>query len=145
MEQDYAFFEKLVMGVLSRMGYGRGQQLGGTGDEGFDGVISEDRLGLDRIYVQAKRWANPVGRPAVQGFVGALAGRGATKGVFITTSTYTTDAKAYVQMVPARVVLIDGQELARLMIDYDVGVSVANRYDVKRPSRPPSRPSGSPR
>jgi len=132
MEQSPEFFERLVMDVLSRMGYGRGQHLGGTGDEGFDGVIDEDRLGLDRIYVQAKRWTKPVGRPAVQAFVGALAGRGATKGVLITTSSFSEEARRYVDKVQARVVLIDGQELARLMIDYDVGVSVASRYDVKR-------------
>lgn len=132
LEQPPDFFERLVMDVLSSMGYGRGQHLGGTGDEGFDGVIDEDRLGLDRIYVQAKRWTNPVGRPTVQGFVGALAGRGATKGVLITTSGFTAEARSYVEKVQARVVLIDGQELARLMMDYDVGVSVASRYDVKR-------------
>jgi restriction system protein len=132
MEQDPAFFERLVMDVLGSMGYGRGQQLGGSGDEGFDGVINEDRLGLDRIYVQAKRWTDPVGRPAVQGFVGALAGRGATKGVFITTSAFTNNARAYAEQVQARVILIDGQQLARLMIEYDVGVSLAVRHDVKR-------------
>lgn len=132
MERDPFFFERLVMDVLTGMGYGAGQQLGGTGDEGFDGVIDEDRLGLDRIYVQAKRWANPVGRPALQAFVGALAGRGASKGVFITTSKFTGEATAYVQTVQARVVLIDGPQLARLMMDFGVGVSVAERYDVKR-------------
>lgn len=132
MEQDFAFFERLVMDVLGRMGYGRGQQLGGSGDEGFDGVIDEDRLGLDRIYVQAKRWSNSVGRPDVQGFVGALAGRGATKGVFITTSTFTAGARAYVQQVAASVVLIDGKQLAELMIEYGVGVFVVSSYDVRR-------------
>lgn len=132
MDQDPAFFERLVMDVLVAMGYGRGQQLGGTGDGGFDGVIDEDRLGLDRIYVQAKRWANPVGRPALQGFVGALAGRSSTKGVFITTSTFTSEARVYATSVAARIVLIDGAELARLMVDYGVGVSVDQRYEVKR-------------
>jgi restriction system protein len=132
MEQDFAFFERLVMDVLGAMGYGRGQQLGGSGDEGFDGVINEDRLGLDRIYVQAKRWTDSVGRPAVQGFVGALAGRGATKGVFITTSTFSSGAKTFAEQVQARVILIDGQQLAQLMIEYDVGVSLATRYDVQR-------------
>lgn len=132
MEQDPAFFERLVMDVLQAMGYGRGQQLGGSGDEGFDGVIDEDRLGLDRIYVQAKRWTNTVGRPEVQGFVGALAGRGATKGVFITTSDFSAGAGAYAQQVQARVILMDGQQLAQLMIEHDVGVSLGTRYDVKR-------------
>lgn len=132
LEQDPAFFERLVMDVLQAMGYGRGQQLGGSGDEGFDGVINEDRLGLDRIYVQAKRWTNTVGRPDVQGFVGALAGRGATKGVFITTSDFSAGARAYAEQVQARVILIDGQQLAQLMIEHDVGVSLGTRYDVKR-------------
>jgi restriction system protein len=132
MARDPAFFERLVIDVLTSMGYGTGQQLGGTGDGGFDGVIDEDRLGLDRIYVQAKRWANPVGRPVLQAFVGALAGRGASKGVFITTSTFTAEARTYAPTVQARVVLIDGPELARLMMDYGVGVSVAEQYAVKR-------------
>ena len=123
LEQDPDFFERLVIEVLQRMGYGGGrdeaaQRLGGTGDGGFDGVIDEDRLGLDRIYVQAKRWAKakPVGRPDVQGFVGALAGRGATKGVFITTSSFSSQARTYVDTVQARVVLVDGRRLTNLMI-----------------------------
>lgn len=132
MDQDPTFFERLVMDVLGAMGYGRGQQLGGSGDEGFDGVINEDRLGLDRIYVQAKRWTDSVGRPAVQGFVGALAGRGATKGVFITTSSFSAGARSYADQVQARVILIDGQQLAQFMIEHDVGVSLATRHDVKR-------------
>jgi restriction system protein len=132
MEQDPAFFERLVVDVLQAMGYGRGQQLGGSGDEGFDGVINEDRLGLDQIYVQAKRWTDTVGRPAVQGFVGALAGRGAPKGVFITTSDFSAGARTYAAQVQARVILIDGQRLAQLMIEHDVGVSLGSRYDVKR-------------
>jgi restriction system protein len=136
MERDPAFFERLVIDVLEAMGYGgyegAAQRLGGTGDQGFDGVIDEDRLGLDRIYVQAKRWANPVGRPALQAFVGALAGRGASKGVFITTSAFTAEARSYVGAVQARVVLIDGPELDQLMVRHDVGVTLAQSFDVKK-------------
>jgi restriction system protein len=137
MDQPPSFFEQLVIDVLTAMGYGgsredAGERLGGTGDEGFDGVIREDRLGLDVIYVQAKRWANPVGRPAIQGFVGALAGRGVAKGVFITTSTFTEEARRYAAAVQARVILVDGGELAGLMIEHGVGVTPAHRYVVSR-------------
>jgi restriction system protein len=95
-------------------------------------VIREDELGLDLIYVQAKRWLNPVGRPEIQKFFGALYGQNATKGVFITTSTFTADAVAYAGSVTPRVVLVDGKDLARLMISHDVGVTVARRYELKR-------------
>lgn len=91
-----------------------------------------DRLGPDQNYVQAKRWSKPVGRPGIQAFVGALAGRGAAKGVFIKMSSFTSDAVNFVRRVPARVILIDGRQLAELMIDHDVGVSVESRYDIKR-------------
>lgn len=132
IEQDFAFFERLVIDVLTKMGYGSGEQLGGSGDGGVDGMVNEDRLGLDRIYVQAKRWTNSVSRPDVQGFVGALAGRGATKGVFITTSVFTQGAKDYVITVQPRIVLIDGKRLANLMLDYGVAVSTETEYSVMR-------------
>ena len=121
------------------MGYGgsiqdAGKAIGKSGDEGIDGVIKEDRLGLDLIYIQAKRWknGNTVGRPDLQAFVGALDGRRASKGVFITTSTFTSDAKAYADATSRRLILIDGPRLAELMIDYGVGVSTVATYTVKR-------------
>jgi len=136
-EQSPEFFEQLVLDVLSAMGYGgtregAAQRLGKSGDGGVDGVIREDRLGLDQIYVQAKRWKDPVGRPEIQKFFGALHGQRATKGVFITTSTFTKDAMDYADSVTPRVILVDGKELAELMIDHDVGVSVARSYRLKR-------------
>jgi restriction system protein len=123
--------------VLRAIGYGgiregAAQRLGRSGDGGVDGVIREDRLGLDQIYVQAKRWSNPVGRPEIQRFFGALHGRRATKGVFITTSTFTREAIDYADDVTPRVILVDGNELAELMIDHDVGVSVSRAYRLKR-------------
>jgi restriction system protein len=108
------------------------QVIGKTGDEGLDGFIHEDRLGLDSIYVQAKRWQNPVGRPEIQKFAGALAGRHAAKGVFITSSTFTPEARDYVRNLAVRIKLIDGPSLADLMIDHDVGVTAATNYVVKR-------------
>ena len=119
------------------MGYGglradAVQRLGKSGDEGVDGVIREDALGLDQIYVQAKRWRNVVSRPDIQKFVGALHGQRASKGVFITTSTFSGEATAYADSITPRVVLIDGKELTQLMIDHDVGVTVATRYDLKK-------------
>lgn len=119
------------------MGYGGSEEeaaehLGGTGDEGVDGVINEDRLGLDRIYVQAKRWAeNPVRRPDVQGFVGALEGRGASKGVFITASRFTDEARTYAEGLRRPIILIDGQQLAELMVRHDVGVVTRRVVAVK--------------
>lgn len=132
-----AFFERLVIELLVKMGYGgsrqdAGERIGKSGDGGIDGIIKEDRLGLDTIYLQAKRWQGTVGRPEVQKFVGALQGQRAKKGVFITTSSYTAEAIDYASRIDTKVVLIDGQLLARLMMDFDVGVSVAATYMVKR-------------
>jgi len=137
LDQSPEFLEHLVLKVLHAMGYGGRsenavQRLGKSGDEGVDGVISEDALGLDQIYVQAKRWRNPVSRPDIQKFVGALHGQHASKGVFITTSTFSAEAKAYANSITPRVILIDGNGLTQLMIDHDVGVTVATRYDLKR-------------
>lgn len=131
------FFEQLVLDLLSAMGYGgtveeAARAVGRAGDEGIDGVIKEDKLGLDVVYVQAKRWQQNVGRPDVQAFVGALAGKKARKGVFITTSDFTKEAREYVQGIQERVVLIDGRQLAELMIDHDVGVTVVQTYKLKR-------------
>lgn len=130
------FFETAVVEVLLKMGYGgveeRGKRIGGSGDGGVDGVIDQDPLGLEQIYIQAKRYAdkNSVGREAIQAFVGALHGRGASKGIFITTSTFTAGAKEYATLVPSHLVLIDGVRLVSLMIKYRVGVQVKQSYDV---------------
>lgn len=131
-----AFFERLVIELLVKMGYGgsladAGKAIGKTGDEGIDGIIKEDRLGLDVIYIQAKRWQNTVGRPDIQQFVGALAGKGAKKGIFITTSKFSEQAKSY---LPAdiKVVLIDGEQLANYAIDVKLGVSVICEYQINR-------------
>lgn len=131
------FFENLVIELLLRMGYGgsrrdAGQAIGRSGDEGIDGVISEDRLGLDIVYIQAKRWDGTVGRPEIQKFVGALHGKRAKKGVFITTGSFSSDAIAYVENIDPKVVLIDGRRLANLMIDFDVGVTATATYHTKR-------------
>jgi restriction system protein len=119
------------------MGYGgtrldAGQAVGRSGDGGIDGIIKEDRLGLDAIYVQAKRWEATVGRPEIQKFAGALQGHRARKGVFITTSDYSSEAKDYVSRIDSKIVLIDGAALAKLMIDYNVGVSTSRSYELKR-------------
>ncbi|PWJ55916.1 restriction system protein [Dyadobacter jejuensis] len=134
-----SFFEKLVVQLLVKMGYGgsiedAGKAVGKTNDEGIDGTIKEDRLGLDIIYIQAKRWqkGNSVGRPELHKFVGALAGQGAKKGIFITTSTFTKEAKEYTPRNETKMVLIDGEELAQLMIDYNLGVSTQKVYEIKR-------------
>lgn len=134
-----AFFEKLVVDLLLAMGYGSsldsGESIGRSGDGGIDGIIREDKLGLDNIYIQAKRWAkdNGVGRPEIQGFVGSLMGMGATKGVFITTSYFSDYARQYAANVPnLRVILIDGKQLATLMIEHSVGVTVQKTYVVKQ-------------
>lgn len=132
-----AFFERLVVDLLVRMGYGgsfrdAGQAVGKSGDGGIDGIIKEDRLGLDLIYIQAKRWEASVGRPEIQKFAGALQGHRARKGVFITTSTFSKDAIAYVEKIDSKIVLIDGPTLARHMVDNDVGVSLVTDYQVKR-------------
>jgi restriction system protein len=131
------FFETMVVELLVKMGYGgsqadAGKAIGRSGDEGVDGIIKEDKLGLDAIYIQAKRWQNPVGRPDIHRFVGALQGQRATKGIFITTSRFSDDAKQYASSIGTKVVLIDGEELARLMIDSDVGVSTEATYGIKR-------------
>lgn len=137
--QTPAFFERLIVDLLVSMGYGgthdrAALQLGKSGDGGVDGVIDEDRLGLDRIYVQAKRYAPHVGigRPEIQGFVGILVGLGATKGVFVTTSSFSTPAVEYVRHIPQRVILIDGERLAALLVEHDVGVRVNRVIAVKR-------------
>ena len=132
-----AFFEKLVVDLLVKMGYGgtrrdAGQAVGRTGDGGVDGIINEDRLGLDAIYLQAKRWDGIVGRPEIQKFAGALQGQRARKGVFITTSAFTADAHDYVSRIDNKIVLIDGDLLAQLMIDHNVGVSITATYEIKR-------------
>lgn len=122
-----SFFEKLVLDLLHTMGYGTSeeylQHVGAPGDGGFDGIISLDRLGLEKVYVQAKRWRDPVGRPAVQAFFGALSGRRARKGVFMITSTFTREAREFGEQVADRVVLIDGALLTSLMIEHGVGVT----------------------
>ncbi len=131
------FFEQLVVDLLVAMGYGgsradAGQAVGRSGDDGVDGIIKEDRLGLDVVYVQAKRWDQPIGRPAVQAFAGSLEGHRARKGVFIKTSRFTSDAKDYVTRIEKRIVLIDGDQLAQYMIDHGVGVADVAAYQVKR-------------
>jgi len=131
------FFEKLVLDLMLAMGYGGSQDTAGAltvagADEGIDGVINEDQLGLDIVYLQAKRWENPVGRPEIQKFVGALHGKRARKGVFLTTSTFSREAHQYVETIDPKVVLIDGNRLAQLMIDFNVGVSTAQSYFIKR-------------
>jgi len=131
------FFERLVVELLLKMGYGgsrsdAGQAVGKAGDEGIDGIISEDRLGLDIVYLQAKKWDATVGRPEIQKFVGALHGKRARKGVFISTGSFSADALGYVEHIDPKVVLIDGKRLAQLMIDFEVGVSTARTYSVKR-------------
>jgi restriction system protein len=135
--QSPTFFERLVVELLVRMGYGgsikdAGQAIGKSGDEGIDGIIKEDKLGLDVIYIQAKRWDRTVGRPDIQQFAGALQGQRARKGVFITTSVFTNEAKGFVSGIDNKIVLIDGEELARLMIDHNVGVTVDTIYELKR-------------
>jgi len=132
-----AFFERVVVELLVAMGYGgsrkdAGQTLGKSGDGGIDGVIKEDRLGLDVIYLQAKRWEGTVGRPEIQKFAGALQGQRAKKGIFLTTSGFSTEAKQYASFIDSRIVLIDGETLAGLMIDAGIGVSKVATYDVKR-------------
>jgi len=132
-----AFFENLVVELLVKMGYGgsikdAGKSIGKSGDEGIDGIIKEDRLGLDVIYIQAKRWEGSVGRPEIQKFIGALAGQGAKKGVFITTSKYTPDAREYHPKNDTKIVLIDGEQLAELMIDFNLAVSVSTTFEIKK-------------
>lgn len=132
-----AFFEKIVVQLIVKMGYGgsiqdAGKAIGKSGDEGIDGIIKEDKLGLDVIYIQAKRWEGVVGRPELHKFVGALAGQGAKKGIFITTSSFTKEAEQYSPKNETKIVLIDGEKLAQYMIDYNLGVSVQNTYEIKK-------------
>ena len=131
------FFENLVVELLVKMGYGgsikdAGKAIGKSGDEGIDGIIKEDKLGLDIIYIQAKRWENVVGRPEIQKFVGALAGQGAKKGIFITTAKFTKEAREYQPKNETKIVLIDGEQLADFMIDYDLAVSQKDKYVIKQ-------------
>ncbi len=133
-----AFFERVVVELLVKMGYGgsradAGKAIGRSGDGGIDGIIKEDKLGLDVVYIQAKRWDNnPVGRPDVMQFAGALQAQRANKGIFITTSRFTDDARNYVSQIGSKIVLIDGEQLTGLMIEHDVGVSTVSLYPVKK-------------
>jgi restriction system protein len=134
-----SFFERLVVDLLVAMGYGgsrkdAGQAIGQSGDEGIDGIIKEDKLGLDAVYVQAKKWSpdRTVGRPVVQAFMGSLAGQKARKGVLITTSQFSQDAREYINRIDTKIVLIDGEQLAQLMIDHGIGVSEVATYTIKK-------------
>lgn len=131
-----AQFEKIVVDVLVKMGYGgsradAGNAIGKSGDEGIDGIIKEDKLGLDIIYIQAKRWMTVVGRPEIQKFAGALLGQKARKGVFITTSGFTKEAIEYASKIDAKIILIDGETLAELMVEHNIGVQIAKVFEVK--------------
>lgn len=131
------FFEKLVVELLVKMGYGgslkeAGEVIGKSGDAGIDGIIKEDKLGLDAIYVQAKKWEASIGRPEIQKFAGALMGQKAKKGIFITTSFFTKEAIEYVKNIESRIVLIDGINLSELMVEYDLGVNTIREYKMKR-------------
>lgn len=137
MSSTPSFFERLVVDLLVKMGYGgsrqeAGRALGRSGDGGIDGIINEDRLGLDVIYIQAKRWEGVVGRPEIQKFAGALQGQRANKGVFITTSSFTSQAKDYTNVIASKIILIDGEQLSALMAEHNVGVSVVGQYEVKK-------------
>lgn len=140
IEQSPSFFEQLVVDLLLKMGYGSafesaGLVVGKSGDEGIDGIIREDKLGFSSIYIQAKRWdpSTTVGRPEIQKFVGALAGQGASKGLLITTAQFTKEAVNYAnKQLAVKVVLVDGQQLTRLMIEYGIGVSVQSTYTIKK-------------
>ncbi|MCW3074707.1 MAG: putative Mrr restriction system protein [Flaviaesturariibacter sp.] len=132
-----SYFEKIVVELLVKMGYGgsiaeAGKATKYTNDEGIDGIIKEDKLGLDVIYIQAKRWEGIVPRPEIQKFVGALAGQRAKKGVFITTSGFSKEAVSYASQMDTKIVLIDGEQLAQYMVDYNLGVSVQNTYEIKK-------------
>ena len=132
-----SLFEKIVIDVLVKMGYGgslrdAGKAIGKSGDEGIDGIIKEDKLGLDIIYVQAKRWENVVGRPEIQKFAGALQGQRAKKGIFITTSGFTKDAIDFATKIDSKIILIDGEQLANYLIDFNVGVTKISTYELKK-------------
>jgi restriction system protein len=136
-KSDPTLFEKIVIEVLVKMGYGgslrdAGKAIGKSGDEGIDGIIKEDRLGLDIIYVQAKRWDNTVGRPEIQKFAGALQGQRAKKGIFITTSNFSKDALDFASKIESKIILIDGDQLADCMIDFNVGVTTTSKYELKK-------------
>ena len=131
------FFENLVVDTIVKMGYGgsykdAGQAIGRSGDEGIDGIINEDRLGLDVIYLQAKRWTGDVSRPEIQKFAGALQGKRAKKGIFITTSDFTSEAREYAKNIDAKIILISGQQLVELMWEYSIGLSSAGIYEIKK-------------
>jgi restriction system protein len=131
------FFEKLVVDIVLKLGYGgshkdAGRAIGKSGDEGIDGVINEDRLGLDSIYLQAKRWEGNVSRPEIQKFAGALQGKRARKGIFITTSDFTAEAKEYIKQIDSKIILISGKELAELMWEYNIGLSITQTYETKK-------------
>jgi restriction system protein len=132
-----SFFEKIVVELLVKMGYGgsrqdAGKAVGKSNDEGIDGIIKEDKLGLDIVYIQAKKWENPVSRPEIQKFAGALQGKRARKGIFITTSKFSKSSIEYVSMIESKIILIDGEQLAKLMIEHDVGVSTIASYIIKK-------------
>lgn len=136
-ESSPSFFERLVVDLLVKMGYGgnrqdAGRALGKSGDGGIDGIINEDQLGLDVIYIQAKRWEGAVGRPEIQKFAGALQGQRARKGVFITTSGFTKEALEYVSLIESKIILIGGEKFASLMVEHNVGVTVIGKYEVKK-------------
>ena len=126
-------FERLVVELLEAMGYGEGRRIGGSGDQGIDGVINQDPLGLENVYIQAKRWQNAVGEPEIRNFLGSLDVKGASKGVFITTSTFSESAKSSAFAVRRTIRLVDGGELAKLMIRHNVGVVIETTYALKKP------------
>ncbi|RKU24403.1 hypothetical protein C6503_00750 [Candidatus Poribacteria bacterium] len=131
------FFEKLVVDLLVKMGYGgsredAGKAIGGSNDGGIDGIINEDRLGLDVVYIQAKQWEGNVPRPEIQKFAGALQGQRARKGIFISTSNFTSGAEEYVKTIDSKIILINGSQLAQYMIEHNVGVSIEKTYEIKR-------------
>jgi restriction system protein len=131
------FLERVVVDLIVKMGYGgnlkdAGQAIGRSGDEGIDGIIKEDPLGLDTIYLQAKRYEGTIGRPDIQKFAGALQGQRAKKGIFITTSGYSKEARDFVSKIDTKIILIDGPMLAQLMYDHGVGVAVHTIYEIKR-------------
>lgn len=132
-----SLFEKIVVELLVKMGYGgsrkdAGKAIGRSGDEGIDGIIKEDRLGLDIIYIQAKKWENTVGRPEIQKFAGALQGQHARKGIFISTSNFSREAQDYASRIDTTIVLIDGEQLTQFMIDHNIGVTPVSKYEIKR-------------
>ena len=138
-ELSPVFFERLVVDLIVAMGYGGSrnsvaERIGKSGDEGIDGIVNEDPLGLDVVYLQAKRYAtdNTIGRERIQQFAGALVGQGASKGVFVTTSSFSKGAIEYANRVPQKIILIDGEELTRLMVQYGVGVRVERKVEIKR-------------